>query len=721
MKLHISVSLLLALATLGHVSRAASGGVTQMPYEITISQPAQVQEHSVGAWLTPCTVKLEQNIEFTPENSSWWKNGWDDGSDLFQYAYHTFTSANAGTPVSLAFTNPSAAPAFFRPSVLEFHALSGLKFSGSGVAIWGWGDMEALSISNVSDNAKGNADVVFDGTSMAMHTSYDDSFINISNNGGVSFCNNLAWDSSYAIFEVIHGAAFNMDNNEFVSFINNGGARHEGNYGSPGAFALGSTPSASISGNGAVVFDGNYVGGIEGCMDGRFGSGAAISLSQSTLDMCNNESVTFSNNRVHSTEGSEGGAIYVNSWSILNINNNGEVLFEANMANYGLAAFGSGGAISVNSCSTLCIAGNDSVIFQKNLMRDPYKGLILEALGIAPDCHLILSAKTGGNIVFYDRVIQTDYYTSDGTVSLNADYTDENGVIQKAQGDIIFSGEYTEKYLQEGVAQYNERYDKSYVVEEENIAISRTSQFNTKVTLYGGSLQVVSKAELKTLQGLTVVAGSQADVIVDAGTLTAGESDIEVNSSAALVLRNGAAVSAGSIYIEHGATLSVSGQELPATLTLGSAAEPMAQVFNQPVGVSVDGDLFLKGGSTLELLGTHIELTDTSTLNLLVTSDDKIRLVLTMGTSYDFDEEVVLFSGVNEVNFTLDEESLSETSMRADMMFVGDGIDEDTILYYDSANQVLSLRKGDVTVPEPASATLSLLALAAMVSRRRRK
>ena len=85
--------------------------------------------------------------------------------------------------------------------------------------------------------------------------------------------------------------------------------------------------------------------------------------------------------------------------------------------------------------------------------------------------------------------------------------------------------------------------------------------------------------------------------------------------------------------------------------------------------------------------------------------------------------QLVLFSGVGGVYFGYDAIKAEADSgiyyTRADRYITdSDYIDENTLLVYDSYAQVVYLHNG--IIPEPATATLSLLALAALAARRRR-
>ena len=150
-------------------------------------------------------------------------------------------------------------------------------------------------------------------------------------------------------------------------------------------------------------------------------------------------------------------------------------------------------------------------------------------------------------------------------------------------------------------------------------------------------------------------------------------------------------------------------------------------VNNKVVGtVQAGGGLTLDGGATYETIGGH-----TSLLGGSLTLDTQENNLLTFHTTPDSlltsitgDTQLVLFSEVGSVFFGLDGELAKANSgiyyTRADRYLTGcDYIDGHTLLVYDSHAAVVYLHTE--TIPEPATTTLSLLALASLVARRRRK
>ena len=147
----------------------------------------------------------------------------------------------------------------------------------------------------------------------------------------------------------------------------------------------------------------------------------------------------------------------------------------------------------------------------------------------------------------------------------------------------------------------------------------------------------------------------------------------------------------------------------------------------QAVGVvQAKGGLTLAGGSTYETANGHTNLMGGS-----LTLDTMENSLLTFNTTSDVSyntttgaAQLVLFSGVNSVYFGRDNLTISSGEgivyTLANRYLTGwEYIDDNTLLVYDSYANVVYLEQQ--VVPEPTTATLSLVALAALAMRRRRK
>ena len=453
--------------------------------------------------------------------------------------------------------------------------------------------------------------------------------------------------------------------------------------------------------------------------------GAIYGGSNSTITLSGNGSVTFSGNSA-STDSSSygvhayGGAIY--GYGDITLNNNGSVEFSGNTASYGSSTYG--GAIYARGSVT--IAGNDEVTFAQNVEKSGtnYRLSSLYLEGSDSTDKLTLSAGKGQSISFYDSV----YMGANGSVALNADYTDADGVTRKASGTILFSGATTEDDLKDA--------KNGVAGTEEEILNSRTSEINSAATLYGGTLQVQDKAVLKLNGGLTVTEGGNATVEVKAAELNVGSHALSMVSGSSLALADGAKVTATELTITTGATLAVLGSvstepltEQVAALTLSKetvAGFDASRALNMGSVSVLDGDLTLESGSLLSLDDAYLELSGNLFFDV-AEGEEKIALDIAPGVITDENNQVVLFNVDGVVTFGFDGLTASADNgmvycVKAEDYFTGSRVQESTKLVYDSKSGVVYLEDvTEGTVPEPTSSMLSLLGLVAFTLRRRRK
>ena len=243
-----------------------------------------------------------------------------------------------------------------------------------------------------------------------------------------------------------------------------------------------------------------------------------------------------------------------------------------------------------------------------------------------------------------------------------------------------------------------------------------------KISGFTGNLKVEGKEA-----GLSIEAGSYTGagtLSVAGGTLTFGTKvNITLNAGGQLVLQSWddavASVTANNITVRAGATLAAK----TAVAALGGVPEISSQELSADLNCA---RLTLNAGATLETDGVCFDLNN-GVLTLAVTSatTDKIELVLAENAVYSGSEQIALFANVgqgifayNGINTNTGTETLY--TLNAADYFTGAGINETTQLVYDQGSGTVYLQ-GVVTIPEPATATLSLLALAGLCARRRRK
>lgn len=370
----------------------------------------------------------------------------------------------------------------------------------------------------------------------------------------------------------------------------------------------------NISGNtGTVKFTGNNTDG----------SGGAI-RSDGKLNICNNGSVSFTSNAVNMANGNWGGAIYmgVSTENALNISGNDTVDFRGNYLYKPQSTYVPEATVRLNS------------IYQKSTNQANY-----------------ISARTGGSVVFYDAIL-TESAGSRASYELNADYTDADGVTQKAGGTITFSG----KYVQQDLAAFDGAVG--------DVTGSLTSTLAANTTLHNGTLSIEDKAVLQT-KNLTINGGAQ---------LTLQDGTCETLAGGALLFQEGSVMaasgcntlSAQSITFEENTTL---------TLTLGEINQDNALIS------LATGDVSFSLG-TIDFIGID-------------TLAEGQYLVLTLA-----------------------EAELSTMEWNTDELTVKGLTAGDSIAWNESGTALYLNHK---IIPEPTTATLSLLALAGLAARRRRR
>ena len=317
------------------------------------------------------------------------------------------------------------------------------------------------------------------------------STITLSDNGSVEFIGNTASGSGYACGGAIYGGTSST-----ITLSDNGSVEFSGNTASSGsANAFGgaiygaSESPITLSDNGSVEFIGNKA--ISGSSDAW---GGAIFGRAGVITLSDNGNVMFADN----IGGRGGGAICYHD-GVIRIERNEEVLFIGNSAYATDSSAAHGGAICY-TCGNLSIRNNDFVLFEKNaeISNGSYRLRSIYAYGFRGDV-ISLSAEAGKSIEFRDSVYVGSVYT----VNLNEDYTyvdaDGKSVTVKQKGDILFTGEYTEKHLNELL----EDTESGRTATTEEILTSRTTEVHTVANLYNGRL-IIKEGAVWAGDGITV-------------------------------------------------------------------------------------------------------------------------------------------------------------------------------------------------------------------------
>lgn len=248
---------------------------------------------------------------------------------------------------------------------------------------------------------------------------------------------------------------------------------------------------------------------------------------------------------------------------------------------------------------------------------------------------------------------------------------------------------------------------------------------------FTGNLGVSGKsAALSIASGNYTGAGQ---INVEGGTLTFGATaNLTLNSGGALKLEamddTPAELSLNNLNVKSGATLLAQAELQDAvSLNVDDVVGYAGPTVNSAVGGVLDCTrVTLNMGSTLALDNAHFDMNGgTLTLAVPASASGRIELVLSFDAVYTMESQVMLFSNLGTINFiydgvTADVSQGSTYSLNAADYFSGKGITANTELVFDGGRNVLYLQ-GMEMVPEPTTATLSLLALAALAARRRRK
>lgn len=233
-----------------------------------------------------------------------------------------------------------------------------------------------------------------------------------------------------------------------------------------------------------------------------------------------------------------------------------------------------------------------------------------------------------------------------------------------------------------------------------SLASGATLSVSNAKTSYDYNLSGLQAAASAAVGEMLTTVGAGANITIDDnGTHTSvaanGEymyhfdADRALNGQASGMVSGGLTLNGGSRYEEHYANISLAG----GTLTLDTSGGKIALDLLTPGNVKTYDD-----GFTSQM----VLFTDVSSFTLDGTAYGEANAIMMMAAA---DGE--LAAGANTIYSTL-----------ASNYFTGWNITNETYLVYDVGAGVVYL---DKAVPEPTTTTLSLLALAALVARRRRK
>lgn len=594
-----------------------------------------------------------------------------------------------------------------------------VSFGDNTAEIGGVGYMESGSSFTVQGNG-GN--VSFSGNTAeiggAVYVKEKSSLSISDNTGGVQFSQNKATENGGAIYAA---GTVELCRNGDVVFTDNVAKQGSAIYAAAGAqvsilnnssvsFASDLAKGNSIYLNDNVIFNLSNNGKVEFHIKTDTHTFTVYAAESTQLNMCGNEQVI-----IHECETINNAAIQ--SSGIININNNtAGVLIKDNSALLSNNGFihleGSGAALSLsgnqgdihidnnfvsNGLGIICADHADSQISICNNQANVYITGNAVTGGGSSTIHTagtLYICNNAGKVIFGNNQIYDDSTNTVVLKSISADKAylsaaaadsvelrdavsvqselhvnaNSNGKVQ--HGDVIFTGRYTDAYALE--------YPDNNV-DKEN---SRLSTVGGTLTLHAGKLTVEHGAVLQAKQ-VIVESKKGAVVTLAAGGVLKTEQPLLIGQGTALV------ADAAALQLEDVAVVSTGMDDLVRNIFVA--------------GTLQCGQLTLSAGSIYSLNGGILDLGE-SALFL-----DSAGIITIAGSStpvtIDGEQVLLLFCGVNECSST-----------DAVLAYHGNIYTEEHIVF--DRERGLVYLSG--VVPEPGTASLSLIALGLLMMRRKR-
>ena len=724
MKPHLPVRLLRAVILLAAVAPSALYAKYTAPTEIVIPDTyTNSVELSGSAEITSQTTstayRLTDDVTITPTGQS------------FSSVSYLYTSDSAENLASMTFTKPdnSTAKAFTVNSQVTFDSLDNVKFDSftANGTIGG-----AISVSRIGNGNllfSNNKSISFKNNKIAQTQNNAASGGGISIEGSASFRNN-----SEIIFSgneaQSHGGAIslsrlrNPNSDTHLVLTGNDNVTFSGNRTSNQITGLGGALSnvlgnMTLNHNGNLSFNANTAIGTNQAQGGAIYS-TANGGSGRVVDLSYNDSLSFTDNiaRTGGSDNISGGGAIMASGTDLRLNSNAILKFSGNKAySTNSSTFIEGGAICIGGNSSLSIQNNGSVTFENNKVQvgntEKYNSIYASDIqkdnAAVSELNVAISARKDGSVEFRDCAYIDVSHHADSSFQLNSTYTGEDGKKIAQTGEIIFTGE----YMTSG---------------------DKTSEFKGTASLHDGKLTVKEGAVLKagTLVVTESVSGESIPTLeVNNATLTANKITLEADTKLTNTKGTISGVDDNSLLeivggkVENSGTISmnIAMESGELTATDGSTFAGITAtegVINIEGNVTIEGELTL-GNATMVSLFTTTGTEGLVIVNLLdATSGINIENVdmLAVGDNVVFNVAVDSFDDLNSNNvltiFSTENEEHINISQTITVTDKNNNIKE--VTYTNNGDGSVTL-----SVPEPTTATLSLLALAGLAARRRRK
>lgn len=588
-------------------------------------------------------------------------------------------------------------------------------FNGKGVYAGTYVEMMRAGKIAIADNtATVSADVSLGGGMAA-----EDSF-SVSKSGAVTVARNKLVAKHG--FGGGAGAVFQakLSENESVTFTDNA-VEAKGNVAEGGAL---SGMFVNLNGNGALEFNGNAVrvnnstsyyyqpGELDYYVFGAHANGGAVALSYvqplmsntdylaGKLNIDDNGAVSFIGNSVRADysyrdygEGfgayADGGALYIGSFSGVGAQasvsrNKGDVVFSGNQAAAaaadGMENAARGGAVYVAENSVLDIKDNKAgVVFENNSVEaaTAQGGAIYNAAG----AQLSIS-NNAGTVRFSGNIAKegNDLYNAAGAVAelawngnLSVDNTGKTGASIVNKGTLYMAAD----------ADHTMDFKNAVLDSSEGALVLGTDAAGSRTG--SGALRFTDGAKTMSLAATENLSATLDKVTLSLGTITGGGTD-------ATTMNHLAVAADTNVHINNlrmGADTSVSvGNN---TVTLSHVVIDLSEA---------DYNIISAGTGTLYRFNLQNMINCELTLDNVsfdATGVEGFRFGDNVGAAMDFGSDVTFTGPADVTLLSAGAEPTLVTMMPGMIIF------------------------GDVIIPEPSTATLSLLALAALCARRRRR
>lgn len=385
--------------------------------------------------------------------------------------------------------------------------------------------------------------------------------------------------------------------------------------------------------------------------------------SSATLSLCDNSGRIEASGNYAMTSG---GVIHGDAGSHIRICGNADVNVTGNDSRRGGAA--------IDTAGTLDICHNQGAVsFGNNRVYDDTTNTTT-LRSICTTAPARFSADKGASVEFRDSILIAPADTSAPALHLNADYTDANNTTHSQQGDIIFTGQYIPGYL-------------STLSTNTDAQASARSSVQGSTLLHNGRLIISHQA---VLEGTSLTTAA--------------------NSHATLLLAHQGVLAQQNVTISTGTSLQAGLAGAPTALSSPLLTTTLQQLVETTTacGLMEGGALTLQSGSSYAMYGGVLDLGGGA---------------LTLNAA----SAAIVFSGTNTPITLAGQENILLLFTGVDSMSVEDG----SLFTYQNHtyraqdiihNQELgAVYLRNVIIPEPATSTLCLLALAALTSRRRRQ